>query len=67
MKIIPNYPRGEILPVFKTELKSSRGETSLRVERVTTFKSFLIDDRGNFTPGRNLTCDGPQNLNMAKE
>ena len=50
MKIIRNYPRGEILPVFKTELKSSRGETSLRVERVTTFKSFLIDDRGNFTP-----------------
>ena len=26
--------------------------------RVTTYKSFL-KDRGNFTPGRNLTCDGP--------
>ena len=35
----------------------TRGEISSRVERVTTYRSFLLD-RGNFTPGGNLTCDG---------
>ena len=51
-------PWWNFAPVFKTEVKSPRGEISPRLERVTTYRSFLID-RGNFAPGRNLTYDGP--------
>ena len=57
-KLAPGWNFG---PVFKTEVKSSRGEISPRVERVTTYSSFLIE-RGNFIPGRNITYDGPLNL-----
>ena len=40
--------------------KSPWNEISLSMERVTTYKGFLIDS-GNFTLGWSLTCDGPLN------
>ena len=40
--------------------KSPWNEISLSMERVTTYKGFLIDS-GNFTLGWTLTCDGPLN------
>ena len=43
------------------EVKLPRDEISPRVERVTTYRS-LLTDRFNFTPGQNLTCDGPLQL-----
>ena len=50
-------PRVKSSTVFKTKAKSTQGEISLLVERVTPYKCFFID-KDNFTPGQNLTCDG---------
>ena len=67
-KIRPGWKLFAVTRLNHTELspevKSSRGEISLRVERVTTYKSFIIG-RGNFTPGWNLTCDGPHRRPLA--
>ena len=40
-------------PVLKTEAKSPRSKISPRVERVTTYQSFLVE-KGNLTPGQNI-------------
>ena len=45
--------------------KSPRGEILPRVERVTTYRSFLIY-RGNFTPVRNPTCDRPLKFTLKR-
>ena len=40
----------KFIPAFKTQVKSPLGWNSPRVERVTTYKMFVIDG-DNFTPG----------------
>ena len=54
-------PEWNFAPVFKAEVKLPWNEILLRVHRVTTYKSFLID-RGDFTLGWNLMCDTPLNF-----
>ena len=44
-------PGRNFSPVIKTMAKLLQGEITPRLERVTTYKGFLID-RANFTPGK---------------